>query len=388
MRTFNLLRIVWRGRLLILLSTVIGVGTSYLYLRTLKPIYTSTARLLVEPPYVPASEPHPRGNGFADLLRRQAALLTSPQIVRQALADPNVLILASHVDCNRRLLDVIRSLSATVGRRDDIISISASSEDPNEAAVIVNAVVRAYIRWHEARRQDGTADWMTRHSSLEIIREALMKTREERKVLEQRNPEMVERARGGATSGTLDLLRGELITARLRVLQQKLYCARLKGLESDPNRFCDFVRSQERSVDRRIVESDRDLFVRRHIALAETLCEDAKSRVQKLTKSYEEESAKLQDADAAAAQYELLTAEHQMLEDQYNHLMDKLNRSDPDAQFVRIHVLEWATPGVTPSSQNRIILSMGFAFGLIMGIGLSLIREWTRDERVASGIRN
>ena len=358
--------------------------------------------------------------------------MTCRDIVYQALGDPNVQRISASQGV-ARLHDVIRTLSATVGR-DDIISVSASSEDPNMAAVIVNAVVRAYIHWHEANRQDSMADNLLSilHRQLETTIEALLKkrrelivfeltnppawtTRRELSLLERESPAAPQRAWSEVTSRTLYDLKGELSVARLGVVERESYYARLRELESDPNRFRDYILSQERSVDdsererltqslsrirnelasaepkttsqiaslreresqlvRHIAEFDRHL-VRSHIALAESLCEDARARERTLAELYKVELAKFEDARAQTSQYELLLAECQMLEDQYNAILRAIRSWDGSRRSVRIHVLEWATPGVGSSLQMRTVLLSGLAFGLIAGTGLSLVWEW------------
>ncbi|MBP7050942.1 MAG: hypothetical protein KBE65_08010 [Phycisphaerae bacterium] len=398
-----------------LLSTVIGVGVPYLYVRTIGRTYTGTARLFVENPY-----PHPHASDqpsdvlvYSNILQQQAAILTSRVIVQQALQDPNVVRIGAS-QAGSRLRDVVRTLSATVGR-DDIINVSASSQDPNMAAVIVNAVARAYCRysrWQESNRQDMTRTLCVR---LETTMAALWKKRQEMGDFERRNPAVLEYARGTPMSKTLDDLKGQLTAASLRVIEWNSYCAALRMLESDPNGCRRYVLRHELSLDdsewelfgealtgiraelaaaepnggsqiasrqetgshivRRTVESDKEA-VRRHIALAETLCEDATAREQKLARSCEDELAKLPDATALAARRELLRAECDMLEGRCKSLLEKMSGLDLRRLSARIHVLEWATPGVASSLQMRNILLLGLAFGLIVGAGLSLVWEW------------
>lgn len=346
MRQVALLHAMWRGRLLIVLAAIVGVGGGYLCFRTLRPTYTSTVRLIIEEPSDWRSQRPPVGLGSHSHFQVQAALLTSPTIVGEALRDPNVLaISASHA--GSRLPDVIRSLAATVGK-DGVVIVSASSRDPNTAAVVVNAVVRAYRRWIEAPREDSLAnDLLTKlDRELETTREALMKKRQELVVLEQRNPALRERGQGAATTKMLDDLSRELNAARLRVVERESHCAMLRQLESDPNLFRDYVVSHELRLDdseraglAEALSSLRSAFAAaepngrpqidspqenggqfdretmpRYIALADTLCEDARAREQ-------------------AAHYELLRAEYHILEARYEGLREETRRLDQNGQF-------------------------------------------------------
>jgi len=67
-------------------------------------------------------------------------MITSPEILAAAMRDPNVLTLSSRQDPDYTQ-NVMRTLSATVGKNTDIINISASSAYPEDAALVVNAVV-------------------------------------------------------------------------------------------------------------------------------------------------------------------------------------------------------------------------------------------------------
>ncbi|MBP7053828.1 MAG: hypothetical protein KBE65_22680 [Phycisphaerae bacterium] len=343
MRQVALLRAMWRRWSLIVLATIVGLGGGYLCYRTLRPTYTCTARLVIEKSSGCRWQWPPVEPGSHSFFQAQAALLTSPTIVGEALRDPNaVAISGSHA--GSRLPDVIRSLTATVGK-DRVVIVSASSRDPNTAAVVVNAVVRAYRRWIKAPEGDGVANdlWSRLQRELETTREALLKKRQELMVLEQRNPALRERGQREATAKTLDDLSGERNTARLRVVERESHCAMLRELESDPNLFRDYVVSHELRLDdseraglAEALSSLRSAFaavepngspqidspqenggqfdretMRRYIAPADTLCEDAKAREQ-------------------AAHYELLRAECHILEAMYERLLEMttpLNRN-------------------------------------------------------------
>ena len=54
-----------------------------------------------------------------------------------------------------------KNLDVTVGRNDDIISVSFNSSEPVEAANIVNEIVDAYITYHATRK---------RNTSLEVLK--------------------------------------------------------------------------------------------------------------------------------------------------------------------------------------------------------------------------
>ena len=169
----------------------------YLYIAT--PQYQSTSRILVDKPGLQARSdvPQPVGSTSNNYLQTQASMITSREIVTAALRDPNVLTLPTLRNMDSAVGEVIRTLSASVGKNSDIISVTAKSAYPDDAAQIVNAVVRAYERWHETNKQLSTADLLGNlNAQLEKRYEELRTKRQERMMFEQRNPKVVESGDG------------------------------------------------------------------------------------------------------------------------------------------------------------------------------------------------
>lgn len=424
----SLFQIVWKGKWLILLFVLLGLGGGYGYYRFLMPKeFTSISRVLVEKPRTtgPVGLLQP-GTTATNYLQQQASILLSREILGAAQRDPNVLALPTFESRNR-LEQVFQTLSAKVGK-DDIITVSASSEDPNEAAVVVNAVVGAFKRWHETNRQLSTSELLTDlNGRLERSMEELRRKRQELVILEQRNPGILETTQGGIASKTLDALKQEVATARMFTIQQESYYSRLANLESDPNRFRQYVLGQSLAVEspertrlaeslhkinlqleelrgggtvqksqvtrlenmqqdlaQKIAELDKK-FVQEQIAMAGYLKEDAKKRQQELTKLYEAEYAALQKAGGQNSEYELKKSECQMLESLCNTLLSKINSLDLNARLegLSIHVLEVAVPGRQGPPQMAKILGIGLILGLMTGGGLAFLRDM-RDFRVRS----
>jgi succinoglycan biosynthesis transport protein ExoP len=415
------------------LATLAAAGVVYFYLHQLKPVYVSTSRILVEKPSLQSRSdaPLPLGSTSSNYLQTQASLITSREIVAAALNDPNVVALPT-LKVGSRLQDLVRTLSADVGKRADLISVTASSEHPEEAAAIVNAVVRAYIRWHEANRQLSTADLLKDlNRQLDRRLSELKSKRQERMAFEQRNPGVVERARGGGGSTRLELLKQDLTAVELSRLQQDSYYEKLVLLQSEPNQFRQYVLSQQgaaggtadgarsrlvealdsarlqleeisarggvqrsqvtllqnrqNELAQRIAQFDKE-FMESHLALAKAGKEDTAAREQLLKKMYDAELEKVQSVSTQDSEYAFLTSECQTLENLYNSLLAQINNLDLNAQLegLNIHVVEKAVPAATPSSsQLTRILGIGLVLGLMIGAGLAFLRDW-RDQRVRS----
>lgn len=433
----SLFQIAWRGKWFILLATILGVAGAYVYRQILTPMYTSTSRVLVEKhggqPNL--GVPQPVGSTSTNYLQTQANMITSPEIIAAAMRDPNVLTLLSFHDPSHAR-DVMRTLSATVGKNADIINISASSAHPEDAARVVNAVARAYIGWHRANRQLSTADLLRDlNSRLEKRSEELKQKYRERMLHEQRHPEVVESTRGGLDPQRSDLLRQELANAHSNVIRQDSYYSGLQKVEQEPSKFRQYVRAygqqasvaneagdgerarlreelesmrlrleaisagrevtklsqitslqkREAQTKERIAELDKE-FVQNHMALAKSLAEDARARERQLTETYAKESAKTQNLGEQFSEYAFITSECTMIENIYNSLLNQINALDLNVRFegLAIHVLAKAIPATEPSSpQAARIMGIGLVLGLMVGVGLALVRDW-RDQSVRS----
>ena len=429
----SLFQIIWRGRWLILLSLIAASAGAWLYLQRTTPLYESTSRILVEKPgLLPRSEvPQPVGSTSSNYLQTQASMIASRAIIAAALRDPNVLTLPTLRGIDYPVEAVIRTLSTSVGKNTDIVSVTAKSAYPEDAAQIVNAVVRAYVGWHEANRQVSTADLLKDlNAQLEKRYQELQTKRTQRVVFEQRNPQVVESIRGGLVSKTLDLVKQELVTARLNTIQQDSYYEGLKRFEMDPDALRQYVygrrasggvspddaersrlaeellvtglqleqlsargsmqeatllKSKEAQLTKRMAELD-GAFVRKQIALAKTVSEDARAREKQLSDMYDKEFAKVQNLSGQDAEYALLLSECEMIETFCDTLLKQINALDLNAPFegLNIHVLEQAVPAMKPSSPQMLrVIGIALVLGLMAGAGLALLRDW-RDQRVRS----
>lgn len=429
----SLFQIIWRGKWLILLSTIVGLAGAFLYLRRTTPTYQSTSRILVDKPSSqPGSDaPVPVGSTLGNLLATQASIITSPQIVSAALRDPNVLALPTFADPNY-VKDLVGTLVATPAKNTDIIQVTASSPHPDDAAQIVNAVVRAYIRWHEANRKLSTADLLKDlNSQLEKRSSDLQMKRKEQMLFEQRHPEVVENTPGGMLSKALDVLRTELTTARLKAVERDAYYQGLQRLEKEPDIFREYIvghrasaageqaerlrlqtqlqatqfqlaelqaagtaqrtsqvtmlQGRQRELVQQIADYDTE-FIRKQIALAKTLAEDARTQAQKIGEMYDKEFTKAQNLSEQDSEYAFLKSECEILGKLYDSLLSQIGQLDLSARLegLKISVLGRATPaGAAASPQLARVLGIGLVLGLMLGAGLALLRDW-RDQRVRS----
>jgi uncharacterized protein involved in exopolysaccharide biosynthesis len=154
---------VLRHPFILLFALILAGAAAYQYLHKTMPLYTSTAVLRVQqpPPQVfGAVEPSRNTDETAIFLNAELAVLTSTPVLETALATPAVKetqtarALAATPDA---AVSLRKKLRTNLGRKDDLISLELDSPAPAEAAVIVNAVVDAYIARQSHQHEDGRA---------------------------------------------------------------------------------------------------------------------------------------------------------------------------------------------------------------------------------------
>ncbi|MGD8787498.1 MAG: Wzz/FepE/Etk N-terminal domain-containing protein, partial [Phycisphaerales bacterium] len=128
----SLVQIILRSRWIILLATVVTLGAAFVYITKATPIYTSTSRIYVEQsgPRI-LTEAEGVMTQSKNYLYTQAELLRSTPILSSALETAGVkrMKIFDSVDNPIAYLKK-KGLIVSVGKKDDIISISSDSPDP------------------------------------------------------------------------------------------------------------------------------------------------------------------------------------------------------------------------------------------------------------------
>ncbi|MEN6426566.1 MAG: polysaccharide biosynthesis tyrosine autokinase [Phycisphaerales bacterium] len=421
----SLFQIVWRGKWFILIAALFGLGGAYGYLRSIGDEYVGVSRVLVETPLAKLPDIVPAGTQGTNYLQKQVGIITTTTEIRQrALSDPNVRVLRIVSDPNR-LQDVLDTLSVKVGK-DDIINVTLSSQEPEEAAVIVNALVNAYIWWHNKNKRDSVTDlYDSLDRQMRSVKAELLRERE--RLVALAKTASVSATQGSIDTSLLDDYRKQLAAASSYMIQQQFYCTRLEKLKSDPNAFRLYVLQQgvvgessersrlveirnsarlqldgllaggpvqksqitllenrEKEYAQKIVEFDKT-FVDEQLAAATSLLEDGKQREELFTQRCKDELARLQSISGEDAEYELAKLRCQMLEDWYHTLMGKIQSLDFNErqETLSIRVLGRAVAGVQAPTQMARVMGIGLVLGLMVGGGLAFLRDW-RDQRVRS----
>jgi uncharacterized protein involved in exopolysaccharide biosynthesis len=141
----SILLVMWRRRWVLALTIAVCLAGAVAYLVRATPIYTSSARLLVEQsgPRIMSDYPTAtdRSGSYA---YKQAEVLTSTPILAAAIDSLPAGRMEVFRKVDNRVAFLKKELNATVGKKDDILTLAFDAAVPQEAADVVNAVVDEY----------------------------------------------------------------------------------------------------------------------------------------------------------------------------------------------------------------------------------------------------
>jgi succinoglycan biosynthesis transport protein ExoP len=163
----RLVRALWRQRLLVAFPAAICLALAIAYLVTEPRLYTSTARLSINRTASRAAGENPDAGLPSSFLRTQRQKLLSREVLSGALA----MAVPNDKDA-RKIKDVETFKDPDVDRlalmrtwadadstgKDDVLSVSFQSPVKDEAPIIANAIVEAFIRFQTQPRHATTQE--------------------------------------------------------------------------------------------------------------------------------------------------------------------------------------------------------------------------------------
>ena len=419
----SLLKMFWQSRWILFLCIVGFMGVGLAYIAQSTPVFTSVSKLYVQqkmvaPPGVDTRSV-PRYN-----LYTQAELFKSTTVLSAAVEDPNLKRMRTLARTDSPIAYLQKHIEVTVGKNDDVITVSFDSPYPSEAAEIVNVVVDAYIADHESHRQ---------RSSVELL--SSLRTK-----LEARHDECDERLRKlnefktENMSLVLESEQNTSILQRYNQLQAAYTVAQLKTVEAEEGKqrvlsYADrpsllqsavpagasasgatiTERSQlaaklsektmERMASQTLLASDHQHFetidreigrIRERLAGidketygaaladAEQRCNEARRTEARIADMLKEEQKKVGDHSAHLAEYARLKQEYELSDKLRQTLEQQIGGINLNDNFEpqEIRVLERARPQTKPSRPQRArLLAIALVLGILTGGGVSLLRD-------------
>ncbi len=429
----SLLQIILRRNWIILLTVGTCLVGMFVYLYKATPIYTSTAFVWVQqsgPTIITPQE------GFMtqtnNYLYAQCGLIKSTPIISAVINRPEFASMKTFGPNVHKINYLKKELDVSVGKKDDIISISFDSPYPVEAAQLVNEVVTEYTIYHADRIKD-TAEGIRNLLQVEMdIRDNALKEKyEEILVYREENQDyFIE----GAKSKIQVLKRWEAALAdaiSLTISAKEDYKA-AQLLSDDPDKLRQFVEARYTSrgyysgnQEQLQLRNELNQLQQQKLGLAnkvnpehpamksiESKISQVENRIsdlnQKMTSAYlevtrqqwvaaqqneqemqtkvDEQTILAQEEDLKAYRLVVLQAELNSLQATRDSLDDRIKQINPTENVgaLNIEVMEYAEVAEDPSKPNKPrFMAIALVIGLLLGVGLVLMLDWM-DTRLRS----
>jgi len=434
----SLVQIILRRRWIVLLATVVVLAAAFVYLAKAAPIYTSTSRIYVEQSGPKIITDIEKGimTQSQNYLFTQSELLKSTPILSAALDVPGVRQMKTFANVDNQIAYLKKTLNASVGKRDDIISVSCDSAWPAEAAQLVNAVVDSYITYHSTRKRRTSAEVLKilQNQSVERHKDLMDKLTAMLNFKKTNEGLALESRTGNIILQRLERLSETLTQAQLATIDAKSTYETTKAMVDDPAKLKDFVEANISGYEYRYVgdkkarlqtELDRlelqlanakgqhklttdhpivkelegkvayiekqiadfyEEFARPQLSMAHQQYLVAQEKEQQVREYLNEQRDQALALNEQIVQYTLLQSDWEQTKklcDILNDRIKELNVTE-DVGALNISILEVARPADKPSKpQKGRIMAMALVLALMLGGGLALLRNWM-DQRLRS----
>ncbi|MDB5304736.1 MAG: hypothetical protein JWM97_2285 [Phycisphaerales bacterium] len=432
----SLLEVLWRRKWTLGLTLLVCVGLAGIYLIFAARIYSATARLVVQQNSPKAlAETQGAGQLSDSYLQTQADMLQSVPVLSRALGAVHYEKLKTFANVTGDPVSWLRrgsALKVDVARKSDVVAVSMESPYPDEAALIANSVVAAFVD-EQAHLKQSYGNGMVRaleneSKSLKAKREAclasMQKYQKENGVLSfgsDKANTALERTATLATSLTAAELTSIDLRAQLASTQSALAnpanlsafveAQQFKTKDTGDHEFDELrnqlaqnnlaqsigtpfqgagnpraqaLQSVNASLKARIAEKERTI-AQAHLVSVQTQLAAAEQKERELRETLKAQTAQTLDRGPKAAEYATLEAESVRLQKQAELLdgrIAEINVNDIDAGSSNVQPFEAARVEPKPVKPNKLMtLGAALMVGWVLGIGLAMAREW-QDARL------
>jgi len=423
--------VLWRSRWAVVLCLLVAAVAGVAYVRTVTPIYTSTAKLYLDYAGIRISNPYePGGRPQTDkYLYTQAELIKSRPILASAWNVLQSRRLRTLAQAEVPTAYLQKNLTVEIGKKDEVISISLRSPHADEAAEIVNCVVDAYKASRSEHEQRNSAQ------VLRILQDELTSINKE---LDDRQKQLTAFRREHLPL-TLGSDQGNVVTQHYLELQNTYMQAQLKTTNAErfrttigtlardagglrlyvqlrgiggpylaadqekaplETKLIDLKHQREglletltahvpkvtalsaeiERIEARLKELD-DQFVQAVTAAAGRQHADAKQEEEHIAELCRQQRGQVETLNADVEEYQRLRSKVEYLttcsEDREKQVREISKIVGEDVGQLRMAVLEPAQPALVPSEpQMARIMAMALILGLLFGGGVAVARDW------------
>jgi uncharacterized protein involved in exopolysaccharide biosynthesis/Mrp family chromosome partitioning ATPase len=328
--------ILWRGKITILLSTMVAVGLAALFVLLVPHKYTATTQILIDPTDLRAVQNDiaptiPQSDAAVLQVESQARVIASDNVLRRVVEsegldhDPEFMrgALAQQYGPLAALNELEKHVQVKRSERTYVVDVTVTSEDPAKAARIANAIAQTYLT--EQTEVRSNAARQISQSLTGRLKELQGRVRDaEQKVEAYKASHNIVGANGELVNEQqLTNLNSQLSLARARTSEAKARLDQVESVlqsktpigafpEAVQSQTITMLRSQYAEIMRRDAEQKSSLG-ERHPAVIEIEAQGA--RLQKLI---EDEVTRIAQSDRA--EYERAKADEDMLARQVDAL--------------------------------------------------------------------
>lgn len=434
----SLLTVLFRRRWTVVLATVAALIAAIVYLLYATPIYTSTARIYVEQRGMKILSDVPSGMPRSDsFLYTQAEVLKSQPILQKSIENERVnwrrLATFAEIDNPIAALQLGKSYSVSVGKKDDVISVSMQSPYPQEAADIVNEVIATYVEYCLEQTKSTAAEMLKVLQKEKVAREteldervsALTQYKQDNGALSFSSSD-----KGNIILERLATLSASYTDAELAAIDARMERDQVRAIIDDAAKVKAFVQAKQTEARN---DGDRDYqgllqeirkfelsymgndpvlgknnkqsvgtetalralyamlerkemeMARAYLVQAENQCAALDARVAEVKAAFELQQKEALVLNTKAAEYARLESNVERTQKQCDLLdarIKEINVNSADAGALNVQTLEAAKPGDKPTSPKRsLTLAVAMMLGLMLGCGLALAQDMV-DQRL------
>ena len=328
--------VLWRGKITILLSTMVAVALAAAFVLLVPHKYTATTQILIDPMDLRAAQSDispaiPQSDAAVLQVESQARVIASDNVLSRVVAsegldhDPEFVrgALAEKYGPLAALNELERRVQVKRSERTYVVDVSVTSEDPEKAARLANAIAQTYLT--EQTEVRSNAARQISQSLMGRLKELQGRVRDaEQKVEAYKASHNIVGANGELVNEQqLTNLNTQLSLARARTSEAKARLDQVESVlhsktpigafpEAVQSQTITMLRSQYAEIMRRDAEQKSSLG-ERHPAVIEIEAQGA--RLQKLI---EDEVSRIAQSDSA--EYERAKADEDMLSRQVDAL--------------------------------------------------------------------
>ena len=330
--------VLWRGKITILLSTVVAVALAAAFVLLVPHKYTATTQILIDPMDLRGAQTDisptiPQSDAAVLQVESQARVIASDNVLRRVVIsedldhDPEFMhgAQAEQYGPLAALNELQKRVQVKRSERTYVVDVSVTSEDPAKAARLANAIAQAYLA--EQTEVRSNAARQISQALTARLKELQTRVRDaEQKVEAYKASHNIVGATGELVNEQqLTSLNAQLSAARARISEAKARLDQVESVlhsktpigafpEAVQSQTISMLRSQYAEIMRRDAEQKSSLG-ERHPAVIEIEAQGA--RLQKLI---EDEVNRIAASDRA--EYERAKADEGMLSRQVDGLKD------------------------------------------------------------------